>query len=130
LTFAIVKIVLEKKSKDENNSEIYGAVYGALTTVLSISLSSIATGTCNPAQLLGGGLVLFQINMKVLLIVLGQLLGGLVGAILWDEVFNTEKTDGHQKHIDIAKQKEEEDKLKAETSTPWKEILENENEKQ
>ena len=82
--------MLEKKSKDENNSEIYGAVYGALTTVLSISLSSIATGTCNPAQLLGGGLVLFQINMKVLLIVMGQLLGGLVGGINLCIKFNSD----------------------------------------
>lgn len=30
----------------------------------------------------------------------------MILAIIWDEVFNTEKTDAHNKHIEIAKQKE------------------------
>jgi len=69
LTLSVIKTVLDKKSTPES----YGIVYGALTTVNVIVFNEISTGTCNPAKIIGPGSALYEVNIKVLIIALGQI---------------------------------------------------------
>lgn len=79
-----MKTVLEKGKG--YGPETLGIVYGGLTTVNCIAFQEISSGTCNPAKIIGPGSALYEINLKVVLIAFGQLLGGLLGGIFFYKI--------------------------------------------
>ena len=55
--------------------------------VSEIGLSRLSGGTCNPARLIGPAAVLYRFGSDIWIPVLAQIIGALVGAMLYDEIF-------------------------------------------
>ena len=84
LAFVVVGLIFDKRS----TPEVYGIGYGAVACACEIATGTICCGNTNPARSIGPCLVLYKLGTNVFVPVLAQFLGGLLGAILYDEVFN------------------------------------------
>ena len=84
LTFVVVGLIFDKRS----TPEVYGISYGMVACACEIATGTICCGNTNPARSIGPCLVLYHLGTGVWVPVLAQFLGGLLGAILYDEVFN------------------------------------------
>jgi len=84
LTFVVVGLIFDKRS----TPEVYGIGYGTVACACEIATGTICCGNTNPARSIGPCLVLYHLGTGVWVPVLAQFLGGLLGAILYDEVFN------------------------------------------
>jgi len=82
-SFVLMGLVTDKKCE----KEVYAIGYGALSLVAEIALPKLSGGTCNPARLIGPAAVLYRFGSDIWIPVLAQIIGALVGAMLYDEIF-------------------------------------------
>jgi len=84
LSFVVTGLIFDKRATPET----YGLGYGAIACASEIATGTISSGNCNPARSIGPCLVLYKLGSFVWVPVLAQFIGALIGAILYDEIFN------------------------------------------
>lgn len=82
-TFVFVGLTVDTKKMPET----YAIGYGGMQVVTEIAYGTISGGTCNPARIIGPCAVLYRVNSQVTITVLAQVIGAVIGAMLYDEVF-------------------------------------------
>lgn len=97
MTFCVLNTVLDKKCTPES----YGIVYGGITCMISLAFSTISGGFVNPAKMIGPSSALYEINEKVFVIALAQFVGGILGGVFWNELFNGNKSGQADNIIDF-----------------------------
>jgi glycerol uptake facilitator-like aquaporin len=97
MTFCVMNTVLDKKSTPES----YGIVYGSFVAINSLVFGTISGGMGNPAKMIGPSSALYEINSKIFVIGIAQFIGGLLGGVFWNELFNKDKSGQADSIIDF-----------------------------